>query len=102
MMEQSVITSRLQRIRNLMQQNDLDALIINRGDEHLSEYLAPNSERLAYITGFTGSFGIAVILKEADFINKLNSNLTIEQESGNSILLKNSAAIFVDGRYTLQ
>lgn len=102
MMDHSLLSGTLQRIRNLMQQNDLDALIINRCDEHLSEYLAPNAERLAYITGFTGSFGIAVILKEADLVTKLNTNLTIDQDSGSSITLKNSAAIFVDGRYTLQ
>src|SRR5574344_1586234 len=102
MMEQSVITSRLQKIRVLMQQNDLDALIINRCDEHLSEYLAPNAERLAYITGFTGSFGIAVIITNPNLVTNISNNLLFDQETNQNISLKNSAAIFVDGRYTLQ
>ena len=48
-----------------------------RADEHQNEYVAKSAERLAWLTGFTGSAGIAVVLRD-------------------------NAAIFVDGRYTLQ
>ena len=48
-----------------------------RADEHGGEYVAPCAERLAWLTGFTGSAGLAVIAR-------------------------NAAALFVDGRYTVQ
>lgn len=48
-----------------------------RADEHQNEYVAPCSERLAWLTGFSGSAGLAIVLKK-------------------------EAAIFVDGRYVLQ
>ena len=48
-----------------------------RADEHQGEYVPKSSERLAWLTGFTGSAGTAVVLAD-------------------------KAAIFVDGRYTLQ
>src|SRR5262249_9718818 len=51
--------------------------IVPRADEHQGEYVPPRAERLAWLTGFTGSAGLAVVLRQA-------------------------AAIFVDGRYTLQ
>lgn len=60
-----------------MQQQGLDAVIIPRFDEHQGEYCAPHDERLAYVTGFTGSAGI-------------------------SLILRNRAIIFVDGRYQVQ
>lgn len=55
----------------------LDGLIVPRADEHLGEYVPPGAERLAWLTGFTGSAGIAVVLAD-------------------------QAAVFTDGRYTLQ
>ncbi len=64
-------------IRAEMQRQGLDALVIPHEDEHQNEYLPAANERLAWATGFTGSAGAAVILKDA-------------------------AAVFVDGRYTLQ
>ena len=48
-----------------------------RSDEHLGEYVPPSAERLAWLTGFTGSAGLAIVLPER-------------------------AAIFTDGRYVLQ
>ena len=69
--------NRLAHVRNWLNENNLDALIIPHDDEYLSEYIPPENERLAWITGFTGSAGI-------------------------SIISSNSAAIFVDGRYTVQ
>jgi len=73
----SQIKNHLASIRNWMSKNNIDALIIPHEDEYLSEYIPPECERLAWATGFTGSAGAAVILKD-------------------------KAAIFVDGRYTVQ
>ena len=55
----------------------LEGFLIPRSDAHRGENVAPRDERLAWLTGFTGSAGLAIVLPE-------------------------SAAIFVDGRYTLQ
>ena len=71
------IDQRLQALRQLMLQANIDALIVPRSDEYLGEYLPAHNERLLWISGFTGSAGAAVILRE-------------------------KAAIFVDGRYTVQ
>jgi len=64
-------------IRAAMAEQGLDGFVIPHEDEHQNEYLPAANDRLAWATGFTGSAGAAVILKER-------------------------AAIFVDGRYTLQ
>ena len=93
--------SRLDRLRKTMQHMNLDALIITRTDEHLSEYLSPDKERLAYISGFTGSAGTAVILENEHLIDRLK-NKTVKNAGNTDITLKNPAAIFVDGRYTIQ
>ena len=71
------IEQRLQAVRQLMMQEGIDALVVPRADEHLGEYLPAHNERLLWVSGFTGSAGAAVILRER-------------------------AAIFVDGRYTVQ
>src|SRR6201996_5433698 len=55
----------------------LDGFIVPRADEHLGEYVPASAERLAWLTGFTGSAGLAVVLPA-------------------------TAAIFTDGRYILQ
>ncbi|HEX6866085.1 MAG TPA: aminopeptidase P family N-terminal domain-containing protein, partial [Caulobacteraceae bacterium] len=64
-------------IREAMAEQGLDGFLAPHEDEHQNEYLPPANDRLAWATGFTGSAGAAVILKD-------------------------KAAIFVDGRYTLQ
>ena len=69
--------TRLTRLREALARAGLDGFIIPRADEHLGEYVPENAERLAYITGFTGSAGLAIVLRE-------------------------KAAVFSDGRYTLQ
>ncbi|HET6892374.1 MAG TPA: aminopeptidase P family N-terminal domain-containing protein, partial [Pyrinomonadaceae bacterium] len=68
---------RLEAIRAKMDQDQLAVFLVPRADEHQLEYVPPSSERLAWISGFTGSAGMAVIGR-------------------------NRAALFVDGRYTLQ
>ncbi|PIW28252.1 MAG: X-Pro aminopeptidase [Rhodospirillales bacterium CG15_BIG_FIL_POST_REV_8_21_14_020_66_15] len=68
---------RLKTLRAELAKRGLDGFIVPRGDEHQGEYVAARSERLAWLTGFTGSAGMAVVLARR-------------------------AALFVDGRYTLQ
>ncbi|MHA1560131.1 MAG: aminopeptidase P family N-terminal domain-containing protein, partial [Alphaproteobacteria bacterium] len=70
-------TGRLAALRARMQQEDLAGYLVPHADEYQSEYLPPSAERLAWLTGFTGSAGDAVILSD-------------------------EAAIFVDGRYQIQ
>lgn len=70
-------TEKLSSLRYILKKDHLDGFIINRGDEFLNEYVAPYAERLAWLTGFTGSAGIAVVLSD-------------------------NAAVFSDGRYILQ
>ena len=68
---------RLARLRKELAEAGLTGFIVPHADEHQSEYLPPSAERLAWLTGFKGSAGTAIVLAT-------------------------EAAIFVDGRYTLQ
>jgi Xaa-Pro aminopeptidase len=68
---------RVDALRELLSRVGLAGFIVPHADEHLSEYLPPSAERLAWLTGFTGSAGLAIVLRD-------------------------KGAIFVDGRYTLQ
>jgi Xaa-Pro aminopeptidase len=68
---------RLKALRAKLDEQKLDGFLAPRADEHQNEYVPQCAERLAWLTGFSGSAGFAVILK-------------------------NEAAIFVDGRYVLQ
>ncbi len=69
--------SRLQALRASLQAIGIKAFLVPRGDEHRGEYVPPGAERLRWLTSFSGSAGQAVILAE-------------------------KAALFVDGRYSLQ
>ncbi len=71
------MTARLAALRAELARRGLDGFVVPRADEHQGEYVAAASERLAWLTGFTGSAGTAVVLGAR-------------------------AAVFVDGRYTLQ
>ncbi|WP_341760241.1 aminopeptidase P family protein [Candidatus Endowatersipora endosymbiont of Watersipora subatra] len=75
--KQSQNKNRLEGIRFYMKCEKLDVLIIPHTDEHRNEYLPAHHERLAWISDFTGSEGMAII--------------TLKQ-----------ALLFVDGRYTIQ
>jgi Xaa-Pro aminopeptidase len=68
---------RLAALRVAMHTAGVDAYLIPRSDEHQGEYVAEYAERLSWLTGFTGSAGMAIAMKD-------------------------SAAVFIDGRYTLQ
>ena len=52
---------KLDRIRSLMEEQGLQAFVCFHMDQHNSEYIAACDERIAYISGFTGSNGVCVI-----------------------------------------
>ena len=69
--------TRLSALRAALARQGLDGFLAPRADAHQNEYVPKNAERLAWLTGFTGSAGFAVVLEK-------------------------EAAIFVDGRYVIQ
>jgi Xaa-Pro aminopeptidase len=71
------IATRVRTLREELARRGLAGFIVPRADEHQGEYVPARARRLAWLTGFTGSAGLAVVLADR-------------------------AAIFVDGRYTLQ
>ncbi len=73
----SAYTARLAALRAQLAHDQLDGFVVPLTDEYMSEYVGAYAQRLAWLTGFQGSAGSAVVLAE-------------------------SAAIFTDGRYTLQ
>jgi len=70
-------TPRLATLRVELKRRGLDGFIVPRADRYQNEYVPPCAERLAWLTGFTGSAGLAIVLADR-------------------------AALFVDGRYTVQ
>jgi Xaa-Pro aminopeptidase len=68
---------RLQALREELAREGLDVFLVPRADAHQGEYVAPHDERLAWLTGFTGSAGFCAVLQEA-------------------------AGVFIDGRYRTQ
>ena len=73
----SSYADRLAALREQLKSDRLEGFVVPLTDEHMSEYVGSYAQRLAWLTGFQGSAGSAVVLPE-------------------------EAAIFVDGRYTLQ
>ncbi len=73
----STYADRLAALRLQLKNDGLDGFVVPLTDEHMSEYVGSYAQRLAWLTGFEGSAGSAVVLPE-------------------------EAAIFTDGRYTLQ
>jgi Xaa-Pro aminopeptidase len=67
----------LPRVRAKMAEQGLDGLLVPHEDEHQNEYLPAANDRLAWVTGFTGSAGAGVVMTDR-------------------------AAVFADGRYTVQ
>ena len=63
-MEEVDTSKRLSQLRELMREHKLDIYIVPSEDSHQSEYIAPCDARRAYICGFTGSAGTAVITLE--------------------------------------
>jgi Xaa-Pro aminopeptidase len=73
----STYEARLAALRVQLKKDRLDGFVVPICDEHMSEYVGEYAQRLGWLTGFGGSAGSAVVLSE-------------------------EAAIFTDGRYTLQ
>jgi len=73
----SSYADRLAALRQQLKEDRLDGFVVPLTDEHMSEYVGSYAQRLAWLTGFKGSAGSAVVLPE-------------------------DAAIFTDGRYTIQ
>src|ERR1700729_4440070 len=71
------LTARLAAFREELARRKLTGFVVPRADQQQNEYVPPSEERLAWLTGFTGSAGLAIVLAR-------------------------EAAVFVDGRYTLQ
>ncbi|CUJ20471.1 aminopeptidase P family protein [Cognatishimia activa] len=69
--------ARLTALRAAMQKAGVDGFLVPKADAHQGEYVAPRDDRLAWLTGFTGSAGFACVLQDI-------------------------AGVFVDGRYRLQ
>ena len=68
--------SRLAALRAELARRGIDGFVVPRADEHQGEYVPKSAQRLAWLTGFSGSAGLAIVLAD-------------------------KAAIFIDGRYTL-
>lgn len=68
---------RVEALRAELKRRSLEGFILPRADRHQNEYVPPSEERLAWLTGFTGSAGVAIVLAD-------------------------QAVLFTDGRYTLQ
>ena len=68
---------KIAKIQQQLKDKEIDALIINRTDEFLNEYIPPDAERLSWVTDFSGS-------------------------AGRAIINQNTSSLFVDGRYTFQ
>ncbi|MGK3928138.1 aminopeptidase P family N-terminal domain-containing protein, partial [Enterococcus faecium] len=60
--------ARLAALRAELARQGVDAFLVPRSDEHLGEYVPPSAERLAWISGFTGSAGLAVVATDRAWI----------------------------------
>ena len=52
--------ARFKALREELARQGLDGFIVPRADRHQNEYVPPSDERLAWLTGFTGSAGLAI------------------------------------------
>ena len=68
---------KIKKLKNLLKREKIDGYIIPKNDEFFGEYTPDHNDRLNFISNFSGSFGLALILKNKNYL-------------------------FVDGRYTLQ
>ncbi len=68
---------KIEKLRKILKREKIDGYIVAKNDEFFAEYIPDHNDRLNFISGFSGSYGFALILKEKNYL-------------------------FVDGRYTLQ
>ncbi len=73
----SHVATRVAELRQQLRRLGVAGFLVPRADEHQNEYVPANAERLLWLTGFSGSAGLAIVLAD-------------------------SAALFIDGRYTEQ
>ncbi|MCC8370651.1 MAG: aminopeptidase P family protein [Rickettsia endosymbiont of Stiretrus anchorago] len=59
-----MVEERINSLRNLFEKHSIDGYIVPSNDKYMSEYVPEYAKRLEYITGFTGSNGMAVICKD--------------------------------------
>lgn len=71
------VAERVKALRALMAKAKIDAVLVPRADEHQGEYVPASAERLKWLTGFSGSAGLAIVAKKV-------------------------AILLTDGRYTVQ
>ena len=75
----------MKNLRSKLKQNGLNAFLLFHGDAHMSEYVAKCDERIAFLSGFSGSSGLCLVTRE-DEGNEANEQ----------------ALMWTDGRYYLQ
>ena len=63
------INDKIKELRALMKTRELDGFIIPHEDEFLTEYIPPSSDRLSWISGFTGSAGLSIINQDLSLIH---------------------------------
>ena len=68
---------KIKKLRDIFKEEKIDGYLITKNDEFFEEYTVDHNDRLSFISNFSGSYGIALILKDRNYL-------------------------FVDGRYTLQ
>ena len=68
---------KINKLKKILKQEEIDGYIIPKNDEFFGEYTPEYNDRLNFISGFTGSYGFALVLRNKNYL-------------------------FVDGRYTLQ
>ena len=68
---------KIEKLKKIFKRERIDGYIIPKNDEFFGEYIPDHNDRLNFISGFSGSYGLALILKDKNYL-------------------------FVDGRYTLQ
>ena len=68
---------KINKLKKLFSDHNIDGYIIPKNDEFFNEYVSPSKDRLKFISNFSGSAGFSIILKKKNYL-------------------------FVDGRYTIQ
>ena len=104
-LNESIYHQRIQRLCELLEEDQLDALIVTHDDEYLSYELNEDEERLKYITGFSGSAGYAVITRNNSeaIQNFLKNGAKLKSTiNGDQVEATKNCAVFVDGRYVVQ
>ncbi len=71
------MSEKIKALQELLRENDLDGFIIPHNDEYQEEIISPSSERLKWLTGFSGSAGVCIVFRDKAFL-------------------------LIDGRYTIQ